>query len=138
MALTKTQVSELYVAIFNRASEGEGNQFWQGAESAAVAAADMLASAPAQEYFGAALDSDQAFIEHIYLNTFNKTAEDDPEGIQFWVDALEGGQSRGEIVAGIVQAATDPQNAGPAQDQFLNRVAVSDYTADNLANVDLD
>lgn len=25
MALTKTQVSELYVAIFNRASEGEGN-----------------------------------------------------------------------------------------------------------------
>lgn len=137
MALTKTQVSELYVAIFNRASEGEGNQFWQGAESVAAAAADMLASAPAQEYFGSALDSNQAFIEHIYLNTFNKTVADDAAGIQFWVDALEAGASRGEIVAGIVQAATDPANAGAAQDQFLNRVAVSNYTADNLDSVDL-
>lgn len=138
MALTKTQVSELYVAIFNRASEGEGNQFWQGAESVAAAATDMLASAPAQEYFGSALDSSQAFIEHIYLNTFGKTVADDPTGIQFWVDALEGGQSRGEIVAGIVQAATDPVNAGAAQDQFLNRIAVSNYTSDNLPSVDLD
>jgi len=138
MALTKTQVSELYVAIFNRASEGEGNQFWQGAESVASAATDMLASAPAQEYFGSALDSNQAFIEHIYLNTFNKTVADDAEGIQFWVDALEAGASRGEIVAGIVQAATDPANAGAAQDQFLNRVAVSNYTSDNLESVDLD
>lgn len=29
MALTKTQVSELYVAIFGRASEREGNKYWQ-------------------------------------------------------------------------------------------------------------
>jgi hypothetical protein len=29
MALTKTQVSQLYVSIFGRASEGEGNTFWQ-------------------------------------------------------------------------------------------------------------
>lgn len=138
MALTKTQVSGLYVAIFNRASEGEGNQFWQGAESIAAAANDMLASAPAQEYFGSALDSNQAFIEHIYLNTFNKTVADDAAGIQFWVDALDAGASRGEIVAGIIEAATDPANAGAAQDQYLNRVAVSNYTADNLASVDLD
>lgn len=29
MALTQEQVSQLYVAIFNRASEGEGNEYWQ-------------------------------------------------------------------------------------------------------------
>ena len=29
MALTKTQISKLYVAIFGRASEGEGNLYWQ-------------------------------------------------------------------------------------------------------------
>jgi len=137
MALTKTQVSELYVAIFNRASEGEGNTFWQSGESVAAVATDMLASDAAKEYFGSALDTNQAFIEHIYQNTLNKTAADDAEGIQFWVDALDAGASRGEIIASLVEAAQDPKNAGAAQDQFLNRVAVSDYTADTLASVEL-
>ena len=85
MALTKTQVSELYVAIFNRASEGEGNSFWQGQGSAAEVAQQMLDTVDAQEYFGTALDEDKAFIEHIYINTLGKTYEDDAEGIDFWV-----------------------------------------------------
>ena len=132
MALTQTQVSELYVAIFNRASEGSGNDFWQGQPNTAAAADEMLATSDAQEYFGDSLDSDQLFIEHIYLNTFNKTLADDPEGIAFWVGKLESGESRGTVVAGIVEAASDPVNAGEAQDQFNNRVEVSDYTADTL------
>jgi len=138
MALTKTQVSELYVAIFNRASEGNGNTFWQTSDDAATAATAMLATPDAQSYFGSSLDSDQAFIEHIYLNTLNKTNADDAAGITFWVDLLTGGQSRGEVVTGIIEAAQDPVNAGAAQDQFNNRVAVSDYTADTLAGVPAD
>ncbi len=130
MALTKTQVSELYVAIFNRASEGEGNTFWQGQADAASAATAMLATADAQSYFGASVDTDQAFIEHIYLNTFNKTNVEDAAGITYWVTALAT-ESRGSVVAGILAAATDPVNAGAAQDQFNNRVAVSNYAADN-------
>ncbi|MBU2954461.1 DUF4214 domain-containing protein [Marinobacter sp. F3R08] len=138
MALTKTQVSELYVAIFNRASEGEGNQFWQSEASVAAAATAMLETDAAQDYFGSSLDTNQAFIEHIYLNTLGKTLADDPTGIQYWVDALDSGTSRGQVIADLVAAAQDPANAGAAQDQFLNRVAVSDYTADNLASVELD
>ena len=52
MALTKTQVSELYVAIFNRTSEGEGNTYWQTSESDIKAAEFMLDSQDAKDYFG--------------------------------------------------------------------------------------
>ncbi len=141
MALTKTQVSELFVAIFNRASEGDGNEHYQNHEfltSPTDVANDMLATQDAIDYFGSSLDTNQAFIEHIYLNTLNKTVADDPDGIAFWVGRLDGTvggtpASRGEVVAGLVEAAQDPVNAGAAQDQFNNRVTVSDYTADNLA-----
>lgn len=140
MALTKTQVSELYVAIFNRASEGEGNQYWQGLDgSAAEIAALMLATPAAQAYFGDSLDSDQAFIEHIYLNTLGKTYEDDAEGIDYWVGRLEAGEDRGALIAELVVAAQHPDFAGTAaQQQFLNRVEVSDYTADTLFNAPAD
>jgi hypothetical protein len=139
MSLTQTQVSELYVAIFNRASEGEGNSFWQGIDDTAENIANqMLATDDAVTYFGTSLDTNQAFIEHIYLNTLSKTATDDPDGIAFWVAALDAGSSRGFIVSELVAAAQATENAGTAQDQFLNRVAVSDYTANTVSDAPAD
>jgi len=143
MAITQTQVSKLYVAIFNRASEGSGNAFWQEQADAAAAATAMLATPDAAEYFGDSLDTDQAFIEHIYLNTLNKTPADDAAGIAFWVDRLEGGATRGEVVAGLVEAVDsfapggdnfDPDDAATvaAYNQFTNRVDISDYMADTV------
>lgn len=143
MALTQTQVSELYVAIFNRASEGEGNKFWQQSADAKAAANSMLDSQPAKDYFGTAMDSNQAFIKHIYKNTLNKTYADDKTGIDFWVNALNSGMSRGEVVASLVAAvanyssSTDPVTKA-AYDQFNNRVAVSNYTADTLEKAPAD
>jgi len=146
MALTQTQVSQLYVAIFNRASEGSGNAFWQAQADAATAASAMLATDDAQDYFGASLDTDQAFVEHIYLNTLNKTIADDAEGIAFWVEKLEGGSSRGEVVAGLVEAIesygpdgenfdADDAATVASYNQFTNRVEVSDYMAVEVTNV---
>src|SRR5690554_523981 len=132
MALTKTDVSALYVAIFNRASEGEGNTYWQTVGTAAEVADAMLETAPAKEYFGAALDSDEDFIAHIYLNTLGKTAEQDPEGIAYWVGELAT-QSRGEVIARLIESALDPVHEGTdAQNLFKNMVAVSDYAADTI------
>ena len=133
MPFTKTEISGYYVAVFNRASEGEGNTFWQGSDgSAADVVNTMLATSAAQEYFGSSLDTNQAFIEHIYLNTLGKTVVEDPVGIAFWVEKLDAGESRGAVVVDLVFAASQPENAGDAQDQFNNRVEVSDYTADTL------
>jgi hypothetical protein len=134
-ALTQTQVSQLYVSIFGRSSEGDGNAYWQSEQSdMTVAANTMLNTEPAKAYFGDTLNDNQMFIEFIYKNTLGKDYADDPEGVNYWVSELAGGKSKGEVVATLISAAIDPQYAGlPAQDQFLNKVAVSNYTADIIA-----
>ncbi|QNM90494.1 DUF4214 domain-containing protein [Aliarcobacter cryaerophilus] len=137
MALTQKQVSELYVAIFNRASEGEGNKFWQQSVDTKSAANDMLETDAAKAYFGDSLDSNKAFIEHIYLNTLSKTPEDDAAGIAFWTAALDSGMSRGEVVAGLIEAIESNKNSKDtktkaAYEQFINRVEVSNYMANTV------
>ncbi len=44
MALTQDQVSMLYTAIFNRASEGAGNKYWQENQPDMVTTADAMIS----------------------------------------------------------------------------------------------
>ena len=148
--MTKTQVSELYVSIFNRASEQDGNTYWAGLNKTAAEVADlMLATSDAQTYFGSSLDTNQAFVEHIYLNTLNKTAADDAEGIAYWVGLLDGGTTRGEMVSTMIDSiatyapdgvnydATDTATVA-AYNQFSNRVEVSDYYADTVATAQAD
>ncbi|MGJ0330421.1 DUF4214 domain-containing protein [Aliarcobacter cryaerophilus] len=138
MALTQTQVSQLYVAIFGRSSEGEGNTYWQTrVEGMSATATAMLENPAAKEYFGDNLDTNEKFISAIYLNTLGKTATEDPDGIAYWVKLLNDGMSKGEVVAALIEAAQDPKNAGPAQDMFNNKVTVSNYTADNIAKADV-
>ncbi len=137
MALTKTQVSMLYVAIFNRASEGEGNKYWQTNQPDMASTANAMLNTPdAKAYFGSSLDTDQAFIELIYKNTLNKTYSDDKDGIDYWVKELAN-KSRGEVVAALVNAVADYKDSTDATtkaayDQFMNRVEVSDYVADKM------
>ncbi len=149
MALTLIEVSQLYVAIFNRASEGEGNRYWQTQPDAASAATAMLDTTDAKQYFGFSLDSNLAFIEHIYLNTLNKTITDDLEGINYWTGRLEGGATRGEIVAEMVSVIKNYAPGGPyydpsdaatvtAYNQFVNRVEVSNYMADRVYDTPVD
>lgn len=133
MALTQTQVSQLYVSIFGRASEGEGNTYWQTNQPDMVTTANvMLDTDAAKDYFGATLDDNEDFIAFIYENTLGKTQTEDPDGVAYWVAELESGKSKGEVVTALVNAATDSENAGDAQDQFNNRVDVSNYCADNI------
>ncbi len=134
MALTQTQVSQLYVSVFGRASEGEGNTYWQTNQDSMVeTAAVMLDTDAAKDYFGDTLNDNQAFIEFIYENTLGKTVEDDADGIAYWVAQLDAGTSKADVIVALIDAAQDPVNAGAAQDQFNNRVDVSNYTADSIA-----
>ena len=141
--LTKAEVSQLYVAIFNRASEGEGNAYWQKQGSISSVANQMLATSDAKGYFGTSLNTNQSFIEHIYKNTLNKTYTEDKSGIDYWVAQLNNGSSRGDVVASLINAigsyapggsnynATDTKTV-TAYNQFNNRVSVSDYMADHV------
>ncbi|MCP4115635.1 MAG: hypothetical protein GY737_09565 [Desulfobacteraceae bacterium] len=133
MTLTRTEVSQLYVAVFGRASEGEGNSYWQTDRDNMVASADvMLATDAAKDYFGDSLDNNRAFIQHIYKNTLGKTSKEDPVGIAYWAEELDAGKTKGEVVAALITAAQDDINVGIAQDRFNNKVLVSDYAAEVL------
>jgi hypothetical protein len=149
--LTQTEVSQLYVSIFGRASEGEGNTYWRTQPNIATAATAMLDTDAARYYFGGSLNSNQAFIEHIYINTLSKTYEDDPAGINYWAELLESGKNtRGEVVAIMVDVIKDyapPQYPGDpgglyyneddhaaiaAYNQFTNQVEVCNYMAETV------
>ena len=136
-ALSQTQVSQLYVSIFGRASEGGGNAYWCSNQDDLVTAANtMLGTEPAKAYFGTTLNDNQMFIEFIYKNTLGKTYAEDPAGVDYWVSQLDDGQSKGQVVATLINAAMDPQwNGLPAQDQFINKVDVCDYTASAMESV---
>jgi len=85
-----------------------------------------------QDYFGSSINSDMNFVEHIYSNTLGKNYAQDPEGIDYWVNELNQGKARGEVVAALITAALSSENAGNSQDQFNNKVDVSNYTADYI------
>lgn len=131
--LTQTQVSQLYVVLLGRAADGSGNAYWQSSSSSMSSAATAILNTPESKiYFGVNLGSDQNFIEVVYLNTFGKTYAQDPVGIDYWVDLLTSGESRGGVVSAIITAIQQPINAGVYQDMFNNKVRVSNYCANLL------
>lgn len=134
--LTQTEVSQLYVGVFGRAAEGDGNRYWQtnpNSTSMAAVANIMLETAPAKNYFGETLSNNLEFIKHIYLNTLGKTYEEDMAGVDYWVSEIDGGKSKGEVVAALISAAQHSANVGAAQDRFNNKIEVSNYCAGNIA-----
>ena len=139
VTLTQTQVSQLYVSLFGRASEGEGNAYWMAKGGDMASAADQMLGSPAAiAYFGASLDTDQAFVEHIYANTLGKTIAQDPDGIGYWTGRLTAGEPRGSFVKAMAHALasgdfTGDTEAIAAQNRFNNRVEVSNYTATAIA-----
>jgi hypothetical protein len=103
----------------------------------------MLDTQAAKDYFGTSLNTNQAFIEHIYQNTLNKTMVDDPDGVAYWTGLLEDGASRGAVVAQLVGVIQDYAPGGPsynpsdsatiaAYNRFTHRVEVSNYMADTV------
>ena len=131
--LSQTQISQLYVSIFGRASEGSGNAYWSAEQhDMSTAANTMLNTEAAKGYFGTGMNDNAAFVAHIYTQTFGKSYGDDPGGQDYWVSELASGKSKGEMIAALISAAQDPANSGPAQDRFNNQVSVSNYCADNI------
>lgn len=132
--LTQTETSQLYVSIFGRASEGEGNQYWRGNQTDKVVAADtMLATEAAETYFGVTLNDNFKLIEFIYKNTLGKTYAEDPDGIDYWVGELANGKSKGTVIASLINAVMDVAYTGSsAQNQFINKVTVCNYAADTI------
>lgn len=150
MGLSKTDISKLYVSVFGRASEKEGNYYWQQQkEDLKGTANNMLNTEAAKSYFGDTLNDNKSFIEFIYKNTLSKDYFQDPEGIEYWTKLLDLGKSKGDIVSALIYSIDSYRPGGEnydpndlvtqnAYNQFKNRVELSDHTADNILKAPLD
>jgi len=144
MAITvqmRTEVSQLYVALFGRAPDGEGLGFWvnlrdQGRTLSQLA--DMMyATTPARTYFPSFLTNGE-IIASFYSNVLGRAA--DSEGLAFWTGKLNAaGATPGSVIAEmitIVANYTGSDAAGKdSQSLFNNRVQVAQYYGEKNGNV---
>lgn len=144
MAVTKAQVAQLYVALFNRAPEGAGLNAWVSAgvfRDQAQTADAMLQSPAIAAYFNGRIDSNLGYIENIYKNILGKDHSQDPDGINAWVRHLELGHSRGETLVTLFQVARSPEAiaADPtAAAVFANKTAIAAYMAEKITDIESD
>ena len=144
MAVTKAQVAQLYVALFNRAPEGAGLNAWVSAgvfRDQAQTADAMLQSPAIAAYFNGRIDSNLGYIDNIYKNILGKDYSQDPDGINAWVRHLELGHSRGETLVTLFQVARSPEAiaADPtAAAVFANKTAIAAYMAEKITDIESD
>lgn len=151
MALTVDQVVKLYVAMFQRAPEQQGLNFWYNAAYSgnwdeAKLATEMFKVAvqavnqnvltygsiyPA--YVGIdpsslTLAQATAIVDQMYKVLFNKDKTVDPNGVNFWATAIANNPSNiGKVISDMIAAAeslvnsTDPATKAAAQ-AFVNKV----------------
>ena len=95
-------VYRLYLATLGREPDEGGLVSWvsaiqNGAIDQSDAAAGFVNSAEFQSIYGAL--NDQAFVELLYNNVLNRSS--DPAGLQAWLDVLNSGTSRADVVLGF-------------------------------------
>lgn len=133
--LNQTQVSELYVLLFNMASEGDGNEYWQGIseERDTATLIDDMLYASRDHAVDLDLLNAREFVETLYQNAYGSVA--DEEGIAYWTEQLQSGElNKGGVVWNILEAVKEEKTDEvdlANQQTFFNRVEVSNYFADN-------
>lgn len=135
-----TKVTQLYVAMFGRAPDMEGLNFWGGAldagQSVAQVAQAMFGTTPARAYFPEGSTSQQ-IVQSFYVNVLGR--QPDAGGLEFWVarlDALKAAGNTnavGQLVTEIVNIVTNytgNDSAGLASAQlFANKIEVANFWA---------
>lgn len=145
MAITvemRTQVSQLYVALFGRAPDGEGLGYWVGQLNAGKTMADvantMYATAPARAYFPSFMTNGE-IISSFYVNVLGRAA--DAEGLAFWTAKLNAaGATPGSVINEMVNTVANYTGSDPAglesQALFNNKVNVAQWYGEKNGNIE--
>jgi predicted nucleic acid-binding Zn-ribbon protein len=136
--MIKDQVTELYIAMFQRApSESEIDYWYNSAQTNGldiIGLADTMVNAAkdATHMFGledlypqyanydpSNPDSVKDIINSVYSTIFNKDASQDPDGVNYWTNEVLNGKSVGEVIVGIEDAAKEiAENPDKYKDSF--------------------
>lgn len=127
------KAAALYVAVYNRAPDLDGLNFWGGALEAGVPYTEMAKGFVTHPIFNYNYEglSNQGFVESVYDNMLGSSG--DREGINFWTNALSTGTSIEQFLTSFIEAVftytgTD-YSAKQRQTEFVNRVKVAlDFT----------
>ena len=107
MALTTTQVQQVFLAITGRPAEGQAVAWGANSLNLADLANSVIDIRKGADF----ANNKETFIENLYQNLLGRAS--DAEGKEFWLKALNDGASYGDIVA-----------------QFITAVLVQSQTAD--------
>ncbi|HEY0879047.1 MAG TPA: DUF4214 domain-containing protein [Zeimonas sp.] len=144
MAITvemRTEVSQLYVALFGRAPDGEGLGFWVNKLDEGWSMTDvantMYATEPARAYYPSFLTTGE-IVASFYQNVLGRAA--DAEGLAFWTAKMnEPGATPGSVIAEMIwivanYTGTDPAGLESAA-LFNNRVEVAQYYGEQNGSI---
>jgi len=91
MALTESQIQELYVAYFGRPADVEGKAYWSGTSTGVSTvlgfAANMHSQSEFQDAYGSKKTATQ--VNQIYQNLFSRDA--DAAGLEYWTGQIANG-----------------------------------------------
>lgn len=143
----------MYRAYFLRAPDASGFQTWSddiaaGAKTMQDISSGFFAHPYSQDTLGYGSMSNTDFVSAIYANVLNGTGDTQPTAndLTFWVNRLEGGESRSEMVRQFltdslsidfpVAGFTDEQNASGQlrQDALYNSIEVGQSFMDILGD----
>ncbi|MBW7901684.1 MAG: DUF4214 domain-containing protein [Rhodocyclaceae bacterium] len=131
---SSTQITQLYVALFNRAPDPEGLRFWaqmlEGGTPIDRIIEQMFATAPAREFYPEGL-SGQEIVAQFYRNALGR--EPDAEGLEYWTQQMNT-RDLGEVLNTIVYVVTHYDGNHPdglaSAALFGNKAALAEaYTA---------
>ncbi len=137
----RAQVTQLYAALFGRAPDLEGLNFWTtrlAAGDTLIHVADvMYGTAPARAYYPQSL-AHVEIIASFYLNVLGRQA--DAGGLAFWTAKLDApGATSGSVIVEMLAIVTNYAGTDPAglmsQQLFNNKVIVGLYYVDHNGSI---
>jgi len=146
MAITvemRTQVSQLYVALFGRAPDGEGLGYWvkelDSGKSIANVANAMYSTTPAQSLYPAYLTNAE-IIDSFYTNVLGRPADTDPEGRAFWTSKLNDPDATpGSVIAEMIDTVANYNGSDydglTSADLFNNKVEVAQWYGETIGDL---
>ena len=131
MALTREDVTKLYVASFNRAPDAAGLSYWMN-DSVITNLEDMAAAfmeSAEMTLLYPAGQTNTEFVQSMYLNMFGRSA--DTSGLAYWVERLDDGTlPRESMIQTLINGAI--AGTGSASD----RAVLNNKTTVGLAYAD--
>ena len=109
-------IATLYHTAFGRDADAGGLDYWFDLGRAGVSLKQISdAFTNSTEFRSTTATENQDFVNQLYMNTFGRAGED--AGVAFWVDAINSGYSRADLISSFAQIAVQNiQGTAPFQE----------------------